>query len=79
MHEINCKAYTYIFFCRCVPESQGSFALGAQQFIAKLFAFIPGPIVFGALLDSVCILSETDPCDDDSDRNCLEYRNDHLG
>ncbi|XP_028405817.1 solute carrier organic anion transporter family member 4C1-like [Dendronephthya gigantea] len=63
---------------RCVPQSQGSFALGVQMFILKLFAFIPAPIVFGALLDSVCILSLTDPCDDNSQRNCLEYRNDHL-
>ena len=44
----------------------------------KTICFYSGPIVFGALLDFVCILSETDTCDQNSDRNCLEYRNDHL-
>ncbi|XP_028405816.1 solute carrier organic anion transporter family member 4C1-like [Dendronephthya gigantea] len=63
---------------RCVPESQGSFALGVQQIITRILAFIPAPIVYGALLDSVCILSETDPCNKNVDRNCLEYQNDSL-
>ena len=63
---------------RCVPESQGSFALGVQQIITRIFAFIPAPIVYGALLDYVCILSETDPCDEGEDRNCLEYKNKDL-
>ena len=49
-----------------------------QQIITRILAFIPAPIVYGALLDSVCILSETDPCDEDVDRNCLEYKNDGL-
>ena len=63
---------------RCVPGSQGSFALGVQQIITRILAFIPAPIVYGALLDSVCLLSESDPCNEDVDRNCLEYRNDGL-
>ena len=62
----------------CVPESQGSFALGVQQIITRILAFIPAPIVYGTLLDSVCILSETDPCNEGVDRNCLEYKNDGL-
>ena len=63
---------------RCVPGSQGSFALGVQQIITRILAFIPAPIVYGALLDSVCLLSESDPCNEDVERNCLEYRNDGL-
>ena len=49
-----------------------------QQIITRILAFIPAPIVYGALLDSVCVLSESDPCNEGVERNCLEYKNDGL-
>ncbi|XP_067030359.1 solute carrier organic anion transporter family member 4A1-like [Acropora muricata] len=58
---------------RCVPESQGSFALGINQLIIRIFAFIPAPIVFGYIIDAACRLHQEDPCDSQAERNCLEY------
>lgn len=58
---------------RCVPESQGSFALGINQLIIRILAFIPAPIVFGYVIDAACRLHQQDPCDPEAERNCLEY------
>ncbi|KAL9961463.1 hypothetical protein ACROYT_G030405 [Oculina patagonica] len=61
---------------RCVPESQGSFALGINQLIVRILAFIPSPIIFGYVIDAACRLHQRDPCDDGAERNCLEYDTD---
>lgn len=61
---------------RCVPESQGSFALGINQLIVRILAFIPSPIVFGYVIDAACRLRQRDPCDEGAERNCLEYDTD---
>jgi len=61
---------------RCVPESQGSFALGINQLIVRILAFIPSPIVFGYVIDTACRLHQKDPCDSGAERNCLEYDTD---
>ncbi|CAH1251562.1 SLCO4C1 [Branchiostoma lanceolatum] len=41
---------------RCVPESQRSLALGVQTIILRFLGSIPGPIVFGRIIDSTCLL-----------------------
>nr|XP_053651830.1 solute carrier organic anion transporter family member 4A1-like [Cherax quadricarinatus] len=41
---------------RCVPDSHRSFALGLQWIVVRLLGTIPGPILFGALIDDTCIL-----------------------
>lgn len=61
---------------RCVPESQGSFALGINQLIVRVLAFIPSPIVFGYVIELACRLFQQDPCDAGAERNCLEYDTD---
>lgn len=61
---------------RCVSESQGSFALGINQLIVRILAFIPAPIVFGYVIDAACKLHQEDPCDPGAKRNCLEYDTD---
>ena len=67
----------YIFLAlRCVSESQGSFALGINQLIVRILAFIPAPIVFGYVIDAACKLHQEDPCDLGAKRNCLEYDTD---
>lgn len=67
----------YIFLAlRCVSESQGSFALGINQLIVRILAFIPAPIVFGYVIDAACKLHQEDPCDPGAKRNCLEYDTD---
>ena len=65
-----------LFAVRCVPESQGSFALGINQLIVRILAFIPSPIVFGYVIDTACRLHQMDPCDEGAERNCLEYDTD---
>ncbi|XP_021347929.1 solute carrier organic anion transporter family member 4A1-like isoform X2 [Mizuhopecten yessoensis] len=39
---------------RCVPPNERSFALGIQLCVTKCFGFIPGPILFGCLIDLSC-------------------------
>ncbi|XP_042212018.1 solute carrier organic anion transporter family member 4A1-like isoform X2 [Homarus americanus] len=41
---------------RCVPDTHRSFALGLQWIVVRLLGTIPGPILFGALIDNTCIL-----------------------
>ncbi|XP_071804429.1 solute carrier organic anion transporter family member 4A1-like [Asterias amurensis] len=41
---------------RCVPDTQRSFALGVQWLFARLLGSVPGPILFGRVLDSSCLL-----------------------
>eukprot|EP00794_Sanderia_malayensis_P012245 gene12245-13506_t len=61
---------------RVVPESQSSYAMGFQQVFVRFLGFIPGPIVFGKLVDKACILWQVDTCGEN--RNCLEYNNDEF-
>ncbi|XP_071507207.1 solute carrier organic anion transporter family member 4A1-like [Diadema antillarum] len=57
---------------RCVAHSQRSFALGIQSLIYRGLGTVPGPIVFGALIDLVCIVWQTD-CD--GSQTCWLYQN----
>ncbi|CAL4120916.1 unnamed protein product, partial [Meganyctiphanes norvegica] len=41
---------------RCVPDDHRSFALGLQWIVVRLLGTIPGPILFGALIDNTCTL-----------------------
>ncbi|XP_077868619.1 solute carrier organic anion transporter family member 4A1-like [Saccoglossus kowalevskii] len=57
---------------RCVPFSQRSFALGIQWIVIRVLGSIPGPIVFGAVIDRSCILWE-EKCG--SSGTCWQYDN----
>eukprot|EP00058_Branchiostoma_floridae_P006556 XP_002592044.1 hypothetical protein BRAFLDRAFT_79633 [Branchiostoma floridae] len=60
---------------RCVQESRRSLALGFQSLIARFLGAIPGPIVYGSLIDRACLLwNET--CDQKG--ACLVYDNANL-
>ena len=48
-----------LFNFRSVPPSQRSYGLGIQMDLVRILGAIPGPIVFGALLDKTCILWNT--------------------
>jgi len=41
-------------FHRTVADEQRSLALGVNSFVFRVFGSIPGPILFGALVDSGC-------------------------
>ncbi|XP_071503213.1 solute carrier organic anion transporter family member 4A1-like [Diadema antillarum] len=43
---------------RCVPHSQRSFALGLQSLVYRALGTVPGPVVFGAVIDKACLLWE---------------------
>ncbi|CAH2297106.1 solute carrier organic anion transporter family member 4C1 [Pelobates cultripes] len=47
---------------RCVPDKQRSFALGVQWSFIRLLGSIPGPISFGVLIDSSCMLWNINEC-----------------
>ncbi|XP_071854102.1 solute carrier organic anion transporter family member 4A1-like [Apostichopus japonicus] len=55
-----------------VAPSQRSTAMGLQSLLYRGLGTVPGPIVFGALIDKSCILWETE-CD--GSRTCWIYRN----
>lgn len=43
---------------RCVETRDKSLVQGVSLLIFSLFALIPGPIIFGAIIDSTCVLWE---------------------
>ena len=45
---------------RCVADDQRTFALGLQSSIVRLVGFVPGPIVFGAVVDSACLIWQSE-------------------
>ena len=55
---------------RCVAKKDKSFAQGVTLMCLSLFALIPGPIIFGALIDSTCLIWE-ESCG--SNGNCWYY------
>ncbi|XP_050408141.1 solute carrier organic anion transporter family member 4A1 isoform X2 [Patella vulgata] len=60
---------------RCVPEHQRTFSLGIQWIIARCLGSIPGPILFGTIIDLTCILWQK-KCSDKG--ACLIYDNKQL-
>ncbi|CAE1162807.1 unnamed protein product [Acanthosepion pharaonis] len=46
---------SYILILRSIKEVEKPFALGFQNFLLSLLGFIPGPIVFGKVVDSACL------------------------
>lgn len=58
-----------------VSDEQRALALGVQSAIFRLVGTIPGPLVFGAIIDTSCLLWQ-DECG--SRGNCWIYDNDGL-
>ncbi|KAM4808250.1 solute carrier organic anion transporter family member 4C1 [Rhinophrynus dorsalis] len=61
---------------RCVPDKQRSFALGVQWSFIRLLGSIPGPIVFGVLIDGTCILWNMSECGEKG--ACWTYNNSRM-
>ena len=59
-------------FLRVVNAGQGPFALGFAQVFIRFLGFVPGPFMFGSLIDESCVLWQRDICSNET-RNCLEY------
>ncbi|XP_033230662.1 solute carrier organic anion transporter family member 74D-like [Belonocnema kinseyi] len=41
---------------RCVEDRDKALAQGITMMVLSIFAFIPGPIIYGALIDSTCLV-----------------------
>ncbi|XP_077145857.1 solute carrier organic anion transporter family member 4C1 [Ranitomeya variabilis] len=65
-----------IAILRCVPDKQRSFALGVQWSFIRLLGSIPGPIVFGVVIDSSCILWNLNECG--TQGACWTYNNSSI-
>ncbi|XP_039261491.2 solute carrier organic anion transporter family member 4C1-like [Styela clava] len=63
---------------RCVPDSQRSFAIGVQWLFMRAFGSIPGPIIFGAVIDTTCILWQEKLCNRGRG-SCWIYDNNNMG
>lgn len=51
----NCN-HKFENFYRAVEQRDKAFAQGLSLFLASLFALIPGPIIFGRVIDSACLV-----------------------
>ncbi|KAF2356664.1 Organic anion transporter polypeptide OATP [Trinorchestia longiramus] len=60
---------------RCVMEEQRSLALGVQWIIVRLLGTIPGPILFGSIIDYTCRLWQKS-CD--TQGSCIRYDNFYM-
>ncbi|XP_051250823.1 solute carrier organic anion transporter family member 2B1 [Dicentrarchus labrax] len=47
---------SYIMILRTVPTEDKSFAVGVQYMLFRVLAFMPGPVLYGSVIDSTCIL-----------------------
>ncbi|CAG5131310.1 unnamed protein product [Candidula unifasciata] len=50
---------SFIVSIRCVKEEDKPFAVGFSAFAGTLIGWFPGPVIFGSLVDSTCILWRT--------------------
>lgn len=47
---------SYIMILRTVPTEDKSFAVGVQYMLFRVLAFMPGPVLYGSVIDTTCIL-----------------------
>lgn len=50
------RATNFLVGVRCVPEDDKSAAMGLGMVLMSFFTFMPAPIFFGWLLDSMCLV-----------------------
>ncbi|KAM4727409.1 solute carrier organic anion transporter family member 2B1 isoform 2-T3 [Anableps anableps] len=47
---------SYMMILRTVPAQDKSFAVGVQYMLFRVLAFMPGPVLYGSVIDTTCIL-----------------------
>ncbi|KAG4066811.1 hypothetical protein HA402_012878 [Bradysia odoriphaga] len=51
-----CKIGNVLLTLRAVPEKDKAFSQGLALMLVSLFAFSPGPIIYGYIIDSTCLV-----------------------
>ncbi|XP_037604340.1 solute carrier organic anion transporter family member 2B1 [Sebastes umbrosus] len=51
-----CQTPSYMMILRTVPTEDKSFAVGVQYMLFRVLAFMPGPVLYGSVIDTTCIL-----------------------
>ena len=62
---------------RCVPDEQRSVAVALKWLFARCLGYIPGPVIYGAVIDKACLFWK-ESCDDDETGACYYYDNANL-
>ncbi|KAI0224498.1 Solute carrier organic anion transporter family member 4C1 [Lamellibrachia satsuma] len=60
---------------RCVDQEKKSLSLGIANVLTSLLSSIPGPMLYGRLIDQTCLARETPCAGDDAAVTCLVYDN----
>ncbi|XP_037323262.1 solute carrier organic anion transporter family member 2B1 isoform X1 [Pungitius pungitius] len=47
---------SFMMILRTVPSEDKSFAVGVQYMLFRVLAFMPGPVLYGSVIDTTCIL-----------------------
>ncbi|KAM6912110.1 solute carrier organic anion transporter family member 2B1 [Lycodopsis pacificus] len=66
---------SYMMILRTVPTEDKSFAVGVQYMMFRVLAFMPGPVLYGSVIDTTCILWGK-KCDKRT--SCQYYNLDHF-
>ncbi|XP_072230852.1 solute carrier organic anion transporter family member 2B1 [Leuresthes tenuis] len=66
---------SYMMILRTVPTEDKSFAVGVQYMLFRVLAFMPGPVLYGSVIDTTCILWGK-KCGKQT--SCLYYNLDHF-
>ena len=61
-----------------MPDNLRSFAIAIQWIIIRLVGNIPGPILFGTVIDSTCLFQRSSCDDPDEDGACYLYDNKNM-
>ncbi|XP_061752920.1 solute carrier organic anion transporter family member 2B1 [Nerophis ophidion] len=66
---------SFVIILRTVPAQDKSFAVGVQYMLFRVLAFMPGPVLYGTIIDYTCILWDR-KCGRQT--SCLYYDLEHF-